>query len=254
MGLPAGTTIALSPARRLIGDMMHASRGVPLVAVERTCHLGELVAARQAVSVRPSWFAIFLKAYAAVARRREQLRRSFLSFPWKRLHQHNCSVAALAIARRVGDEECVLPLLLRNPDEKSLAEIDAIIRRARTESPEKIADFRRLLQVCRWPDLARRFLWWLALNVAGKWRAQYAGTFGVSGVAALGSSLLNVICPLTTTLTYGVFDSKGTLPVRVMFDHRVLDGAYLAQTLEELEQTLRGPILAELRGMKKLAA
>src|SRR4051794_31368530 len=121
MGLPRGKTIPLSPERRFMCDLLDASRRVPLVAIERHCRLGELIAARNGLPLRPSWFAVFLKAWARVAETRDELRRSFLTFPWPRLHQHACSVASLAVARRVGEEEAVLPLLIRRPEKLSLA-------------------------------------------------------------------------------------------------------------------------------------
>ena len=44
------------------------------------------------------------------------------------------------------------------------------------------------------------------------------------------------------------------MPVRLFYDHRVLDGVQPAAALQELEETLRGPILEELRGAASRAA
>src|SRR4051812_5169988 len=84
VGLPRGSTIPLSPERRFMCDLMHASRQVPLVAIERSMPLGELVAARNGAERKPSWFALFLKAWALVAENRAALRQSYLTFPWPR--------------------------------------------------------------------------------------------------------------------------------------------------------------------------
>src|SRR5262249_41619155 len=115
VGLPRRKTIPLSLPRRFMCDLMHASRRVPLVAVERHLRLGDLCAARQEIHPRPSWFALFVKAWALVAERRDELRRSYLSFPWPRLHQHACNVANLAVARRIHSEGGVLALQIRQP-------------------------------------------------------------------------------------------------------------------------------------------
>ncbi len=254
MGLPAGKTIALSPLRRAMCDMLHFSRRVPLVAIERHMPLGEVVGVRQALVQRPSWFALFLKGYALVAIRREELRRSYLPLPWPRLHQHEGNVASLAVARRVGDEDAVLPLHIRCPERRPLAEIDAIIRGARTAPFEHIGSFRRAVRVGRLPQPLRRLAWRAGLDVAGRLRARYFGTFGVTGVAALGSASLNLLSPVTTTLTFGVFAADGSVPVRLFYDHRVLDGIQPAAALRELEEALRGPILEELRGASRRAA
>jgi hypothetical protein len=253
MGLPRGSTIRLSPARRFMCDLMHASRQVPLVAIERFMPLAELIATRNSIHPKPSWFAIFLKAWALVAERRPELRQSYLSFPWPRLHQHACSVANLAVSRAVGETEAVLSIQIRRPEQMPLGDIDALIRRSRSEPVENFGDFRRILRVSRLPWFLRRLAWWAAFNVAGDWRARFVGTFGVTGVAALGAASLSLLSPTTTTITYGVFSPEGIAPVRLFYDHRVLDGVQPAMALQELEQILLGTIRNELRG-KALAA
>src|SRR5205807_9347706 len=100
----------------------------------------------------------------------------------------------------------------------TLAEIDATIRKARSEPVEQFPDFRRLLLLGRLPRLLRRLLWWMGLNVSGSWRAKYIGTFAVTGVAALGSASLHTLSPLTTTLTYGVLAPDGTVLARLFYD------------------------------------
>ena len=53
----------------------------------------------------------------------------------------------------------------------------------------------------------------------------------------------------TTVLTYGVFSSDDGLDVRIIFDHRVIDGATVARALMRLEEMLNGPVAEELRGV-----
>jgi hypothetical protein len=235
-------------------DMMHASRRVPMVAVERQFRLAELIDARARLAVRPSWFALFLKGWAIVSSRRPELRQAYLPFPWPRIHEHACTVAHLAVARCIGDEDAVLALQIRNPEKKSLTEIDAIIRRSRTEPVEQFGDFRRALRLGRLPLPIRRFAWWVGLCTSGSFRARFAGTFGITGIAALGSTSLHLLSPLTTTLTYGVFTPDGTAPVRLFFDHRIMDGVQPAAALDDLEKVMCGEIRAELRdGIRRAA-
>lgn len=254
MGLPRGKTIPLSPMRRLMDDFLHLSRKVPLVAIERRMDLSELIRVRKRSERRPSWFALFLKAYAQVAWQREELRRSFLSFPRPRLHQHLCNVATLAVARRVDGEEGVLGLRIRRPEQRPLWEIDAIIRRARTAPVHEIGVFSHCLRLSRLPRFVRRLLGWFALNVSGDLHAKHAGTFGITGVGALGSAAVQILSPLTTTITYGVFEADGSIPVRLFFDHRVLDGLQAAAALESLEAALNGSIRSELAMASRRAA
>jgi hypothetical protein len=227
-------------------DLLRASRRVPLVAVERHFRLQPLIDARARLTDRPSWFALFLKGWAVVSARRPELRRAYLSFPRPRLHEHACTIAHLAVARRVGDEDVVMGLQIRNPERRPLAEIDAIIRRSRTDPVERFGDFRRAIRLGRLPWPLRPLAWWVGLSTSGWLRARFAGTFGITGVAALGSASLHTLSPLTTTLTYGVFTADGTVPVRLFYDHRVLDGVQPAEALRDLEETLCGELRAEL--------
>ncbi len=48
-------------------------------------------------------------------------------------------------------------------------------------------------------------------------------------------------------MTYGPIDPEtGRVTVKLIYDHRVLDGAYVARRLADLENMLRGRILDEL--------
>jgi hypothetical protein len=100
----------------------------------------------------------------------------------------------------------------------------------------------------------RRFVWWFGLNVWGRKRAHYMGTFGVSVYASLGAASLHPLSPLTTVLNYGVIDPAGEVDVRLVYDHRVLDGATVARALEDMERVLNCEILAELRYFKSVEA
>jgi hypothetical protein len=57
---------------------------------------------------------------------------------------------------------------------------------------------------------------------------------------------------VTSTLHYGLFDDRGNLPARITFDHRVLDGAFVARGLVELEEVLQTTILEELVNARAL--
>ena len=50
-------------------------------------------------------------------------------------------------------------------------------------------------------------------------------------------------------MNYGVLAPDFSLPVRVHFDHRVMDGAPVARALAELETVMNTAIVAELKEM-----
>jgi hypothetical protein len=64
-----------------------------------------------------------------------------------------------------------------------------------------------------------------------------------------GAESLHPLTPLTTALNYGVIGPDGRVDVRLVYDHRVLDGATVARALARLEEVLNGTIAAELRGL-----
>lgn len=247
MGEARNRHVPLSLSRRLACDAMHFSQKVPLVVAERRLHLAALVAARQGALPRPSWFAVFMKAYALVAARRPELRRAYLALPWPRLYEHRQSVASLPVERRLGEEEVVFYAQFACPEGQSIADLDACLRRYKADPVETVSYFRTQLLISRLPRPLRRLIWWLGLNLIGRTRAYFYGTFGITAVSSLGATLVNVLAPLSTTLTYGVLDPDGSVAVRLVFDHRVLDGASAARALAELEQVLLGEVLAELR-------
>jgi hypothetical protein len=241
-----GKTIRISPFRRLVIDLMSLSMKVPTVTVDRRMNLGRLVAARQRCTPRPTWTAIFTKAYALVAAREPILRRSYMICPWARFYEHPKNIATLNIGRCVNDEEIVLHAHMRSPEHRDLRAIDKIVHYFMETPVTEIASYRRVVRVSHLPGVLRRLIMWLTLNLFGRRRCHNLGTFGISSVAGQGAGLLNLVPLLTTTLHYGLMDDKGFLDMRLAFDHRVLDGALAAESLLNLESTLLGQILDEV--------
>ncbi len=251
---PLGRTLPLSLPRRFITDLVHFARKVPSVPVERAMDLGPVVEARKAVVPRPSWVALFSKAYAFVCAANPELRRAYLSFPWPRLYEPAMNVASIAIERPVGDENGVFFGRIRSPEQKGVAELDAELRHFKEAPIASIGAFRQALRLSRLPRPLRRLGWWIGLNAWPRKRAHYFGTFGVSVYSGLGAASLHPLSPLTTTLNYGVIGADGRVNVRLIYDHRVLDGATVARALEHLERVLRCEIVAELRYLRSLDA
>jgi hypothetical protein len=251
---PAGRNLPLSLPRRFIGDLVHFARRVPSVPVERRMDLAAVLAARRLAQPRPSWCAIFTRAYSFVAAACPELRRAYLSFPRPHLYEHPANVASIAVERRLGDEDAVLFGHLKSPEKLSLLELDTQLRQWKEQPIERIGSFRRVLRLSRWPWPLRRLIWWIGLNCIGRKRAHYFGTFGVSVYSGLGAASLHPLSPLTTTLNYGVIDPDGCVDVRIAYDHRVLDGATIARALEELERVLKCEILTELRYLRAVDA
>jgi hypothetical protein len=246
MTTPRRRTVPLSPARQVIGDLVHFAHQVPSVPVQRRINVAAAREARDRATPRPSWVVLFTKAYATVAATTPELRRAYVGFPWPHLHEHECSIASVAVERQWRGEDAVFFAHLRAPEDQTLADLDAHLRRFKAAPVESIGLFRRALTVGRLPRPLRRLLWWVGLNVNGAKRAKRLGTFGVSVYSGLGAASLHPLSPLTTTLNYGVIDGRGDVDVRLIYDHRVMDGATVARALARLEVVMNQDIVAEL--------
>ncbi len=243
-----GRVVSLSIPRRLICDMMHFAAEVPSIPVQRRMHLALVVDARSVLANRPPWTAIFTKAFGLVAAEMPELRRAYCKFPWPYLYEYPRSVAAVAVERDYEGEKAVFMLRVKDPAERPLTELAAQLRGAMTAPVKEVEEFRRALLLARLPRPLRRFFGWLGLNIGSK-RANFFGTFGVSTYSALGAESLHPLSPLGITLNYGVIADDGTVDVRLIYDHRVTDGANIARALARMEDVLNTTIRGELLGM-----
>lgn len=241
-----GRTIPISWPRRFVCDLVHFGRKQPTVTVQKTMDLLGLKKERELSLAPPSWCAIFTKAYSQVTMEFPQLRWAHLSWPWRRFYEHPNTTASVAVEREWRGENIVLFVHLRSPHVKTLLELDEHLRQYKTVSVEQISWFRRARMVSRFPLPIRRFLWWSTLEWSGAKRAKRLGTFGVSVYSGLGASSLNPISPLTSTINYGVIGEDGRVDVRIMYDHRVMDGATVARALQRMETILQETICAEI--------
>jgi hypothetical protein len=240
-----GTKRKISLPRRFIIDLMHASMRVPFISFSRSLDIGPLMAARAKAKSPPGWAATFIKAFAIVAKDEPVLRTLYVKLPWPHFFELPRSVAMVAVARVEDGEDCILPEKVPAPEEHSLAEIDAQIRRAKTASIEDIPAFRKILMASRLPLPLRRFSWWLGLNV-GRMSANNFGSFGVTSVAAYGPGALHAISPSPFLVSYGVAGPDNRIDVILRWDHRVTDAVVIARTMTRLEQVLNTEISAEI--------
>jgi hypothetical protein len=245
-----GTIRKISMPRRLVADLMHASRRVPFVSLRRTLQIRPLIEARKAAGRPPGWAAIFAKAFCLVARDEPALRTLYLKWPWPHLYELPRSVGMVAIARLEDGEDCVLPQKVGAADELPLADVDALIRHAKTASVDDVPAFRKILKATRLPLPLRRLVWMAGLNF-GRQRANYFGSFGITSVAAYGPGELHALSPGPFIISYGVVGQDHTIDVVIRWDHRVTDAALIARTLTRLEQLMNTTIRAELLSQRQ---
>jgi hypothetical protein len=239
-----GTVRKVSLPRRVIIDLMRASADVPFVAVRRTLSIPRLAAAREGLSSRPAWAAIFAKGFAILAREQPVLRRAYLKWPWPHFYEFPQTIAMIVVAPDAAPDG-VLLFPVKAPDLTPLAEADARIRKAKTEPLEATPFFRKTLTVTRLPNPLRRLAWAIGLNF-GRQRGTYFGTLLVTSVAAFGGGEVEARGPSSFILSYDRVSNAGTIDVMIRWDHRIADAALIGTELSRLEQILNQEIADEL--------
>jgi hypothetical protein len=245
---PKGSRRAFPKYRETVLNIIRVSQKVPSFPLVRTMQLGELSAVRKASTSRIAWSTLFAKAYGLVCHRHPELRELFVKYPNKYLYLHPNSVASLSVHRR--DEEGNHRLIWgrwNSPESSTLMELQEQLDGFCNAPIGEV--FGEGLFLERMPSLVRQFVWWWVTNWSGRQRAKRIGTFSISSVGGQGA--LNAHHPLITTssLAFGPVDDNGNCEVVLLCDHRTLDGVLGATALQELEKTLVGQIVDELRSL-----
>jgi len=239
--------MALSRSRRLTIDVLHYNRRVPTCAHDRRFHLIHLAELRSQLPVRISWSLLFIKAFALVAAKRPVLRQSYIEWPWAHVFEHPHSVAMIATQREHRGEPWLFWSRFMKPEQTPLIELQRLLDRYQTGPVERL--YRQQWQLSGLPTLIRRLFWWWSLNCAGSRRAHRIGTFFLTTLAGKGVEIQDPPAFLTSNLTYGPLDESGYCRVTLSYDHRLMDGATVADCLIELEECLNGEIAAELQSL-----
>ena len=232
-------------SRSLVVDILRLHQHNPTVAHNRSMRLGELADVRRRSSVRVSWSALFIKAFAEVSSRNPTLRQTWRTWPWPHIFQHQESVANLAVNQQHDGDDWLFWGLIRSPEQRSLTEIQAAIDAFNNEPVG--GQFSKQLKLSSLPTIARRLIWWWNLNIAGEKRGKRLGTFSLTSISGRGAEIQHPPTVMTAGLTFGPLDQHGQMKVTLAYDHRLMDGSFIADRLIELEEHLNGSILEELR-------
>jgi hypothetical protein len=248
-----GSISPVSAARRVVIDLMHASRGVPLVSVRRTLAVPRLAAAvRAAAAQRPAWPAIFAKAFGLMAQDQPLFRTSYIRSPWPHFYELPNTVALVVIEPDAIDNGVLFQKIVA-PENLALRDMDRELRRAKTAPIDETPFFRKLMWVARLPLPLRRLAWKFALSI-GRQRANYFGTLGITSVAAFGGGTLDAIGPGPFILSYDRIGDDGGIEVMLRWDHNVTDAAMVGRALFDLERILDGAIADEIGAAAAVAA
>ncbi len=240
-----GRRMRVRPARRLTTDLLWFNRSVPLCAHDRVFCLKELVRARAESSFRVSWSALFIRAFCLVAQRYPALRQSWYRWPISHLYQHPVNVATVTVHRDWEGDSWLFWGQLSEPESRSLPDIQQQLNVFRDTPVATV--FRNQTRLAQLPTLLRRLIWWWMINVATVRRAKHLGTCFLSTLAGRGAEIQLPPSIHTGCLTFGPLNQDGECRVTLAYDHRVMDGVYVAEVLKSLESVLTEQLLKELR-------
>jgi hypothetical protein len=232
----------------MVMEILHHGRKVPSLPLSKVIRVGALAEARKAGAF-VSWTAILMKAYGIVAERHAELRRAYIPFPWPHLYEHPISECGVVLERELDGETVVLGAKIRGPELQTLENLDGDLTFLRSAPIDEVGNFRQWLRLGRLPWPLRRLLFWSSLHLSGYKRAKRLGTFSISSLGNLGVEQYHPISPLTTYLTFGPISADGNVNVKIIYDHRVMDGRTVARCLNDLEEALNTRVLEELMGM-----
>ena len=249
-----GTTIPLSNGRRAIAAFLEYSRQIPTIPVNLRINVKSLAQARSESDSSVSWTAIFIRAYGIVSAQFPELRRSWISWPYPYLYEHPHSTCAVAVERDWDGEKVVLKGLIRAPESATLAKIHNSLRHFQTAAVRSVSDFRSTLRFGSLPRWLQRLVLWNKLDTSGVRRVKYFGTFGMSNYGMLGAESLHPLGPQTTVMTLSPIRPNGDMNVKLVYDHRVLDGSFVARCLARLNEVLQDAIPAEIQKDIRLVA
>jgi hypothetical protein len=244
-----GKRIKLSNGRRLVDDVTHMAKKMPMVAMSGDFDAGLVAKFRRRSRPKIAWNVLYMKAYASVCQQNPILKRSYVRFPWGHFYEHDQNVCMMTIAREYQGEERLFFARFNSPDARSLAELQEHYDYYRKAPINEIKQFRHQIRFANTPRFLRRFAWWTLFNVWPAKRASHMGTFGISISGHKGCYGNQHLGPNTTILGVDPVPIKGVSRILLSFDHRVIDGSPAAKVLRELQQMLTTTIKVELAEM-----
>jgi hypothetical protein len=235
-----------------MNDIVHFGRKMYVNGASCTINVSAAAAARKLTPSPVSWDAIWIKAMAAAAADRHELRTCYLPYPWQRLYLHPYAVAGVPVERTWNGAPAVFGDKIVNPAALSLIDIETVCESLKQLPIESIGGFRFLIRLTRLPWVLRRLLWHLGTQWSGRLRSRYIGTYSLTKVARRVQAL-QVTAPVSFNVYWSTPAPNGDMPVQFFFDHRVADGMSALRVVLAIEKVMNEDIAAELRRAAAIA-
>lgn len=250
-----------TPNREFIADQLgRAQRHHCPTSLAYELDLSETLPVLEAVRQRGgevSLTALLVKATGLVLERHPRLNRHVFRRFMRRVEVEFDEISCTLVLRREGPaaEELLFPLLVRRPNQLSLAEIHAVIRHHQQEPLERLPQMAAFRRIQRMSWLARRYFSYKARSDPGFY-ARYYGSYGLSvnmardfgpvagaGVANTGIAFVPGVIRELPRVVGGEIRARRILAMGVIFDHYLLDGGDVARAMESLRPLVESPTL-----------
>src|SRR5262249_55239170 len=116
--------IRLTPARKLVNELLHHARKVPTIPHRIHFNVGPLAEARNNVTGKPTWTVLFAKAFALIAQKRSELRRCYIPWPRPHLYEHPHSICGVLVERDWEGAQSLMAAKIRSPECQPLSDLN----------------------------------------------------------------------------------------------------------------------------------
>lgn len=240
------------PAHRsIVADIMHYGRKMPLVSCMRVLSAPDLPKLRHNAAQRIAWPMILMKAFALVMRNRPELRQVYMTFPCPHLYESDTITCMVPVNRRVDGRFRLFFARFESPQQRPLHWLQRELVKHSYGPIANIRFFRNQIWFGRLPLPLRKALWQVVWRLSPANRVRYLGNCSFSQNVQGTTHGLGNFTPQTTSFGHGNLERDGSCRLTFTWDHRVLDALDAWLVLNELEDSLRGPICDELRAMAK---
>ncbi len=188
---------------------------------------------------------LWMKALALVGQRRPELRTAYLPFPWARLYEHPECVCSVVVERTWQGVQALFFEQITAPEQRSLAELDRMMRKLKNVPIEDNGSFRRLIRYSRPPVLVRRLFWSGMLYWWGWLRTKCTGTFALNSFPT-GGVITQSAMAASFVLYYGLVEPNGDAQIQIFYDHRIMDGFEVFRIVRAVDATMNRDLAAEL--------
>ena len=205
--------------------------------------------------IRPSYTALIVHAAAQILREFPNANRAILGpFFWKRLVQFKDIDITVAIEKSIeGAEAVVLAHTIRSCESQSVAEITADLQSALKTETDRWQLFSRVLNYI--PPALCKWILRSAVFFPDQWINHRGGACFVNSPAKYGVDFIiaDMLWPLTFTfgqvkerpiVINGKVEARRTIPLTMIFDRRIMQGAIAARIFNRYCEILEGKLLA----------